>query len=165
MRWWFTRNQQEICKYAIASNYVTTHALQRRYPPTHGTFTTHASSIVLKANDFVLEPRPATVFRKQMFRLICVGTLSQLYKAQDVLLDAVAQAISEGSNLELVLVGDGQHRNQLEEQAQRLGIAERVTFLVGFRLVMQYRLSWTKQTSSYFRPAKRDYPFNDGGND
>jgi glycosyltransferase involved in cell wall biosynthesis len=52
-----------------------------------------------------------------------------LMKAPDVLIDAVAECLGRGINLELVMLGEGQFRASLERRVQRLGIAERVKFL------------------------------------
>jgi len=61
--------------------------------------------------------------------LITVGTQDQLYKAPDVLIDAVATCLEGGLDLKLVLVGDGKHRGELEAQAAKLNLGERVCFL------------------------------------
>jgi len=55
--------------------------------------------------------------------------LAQLYKAPDVLIDAVAACVHEGLDLKLVLVGDGKHRSELQARVSTLGLGERVTFL------------------------------------
>jgi glycosyltransferase involved in cell wall biosynthesis len=55
--------------------------------------------------------------------------MAQLYKAQDVLIDALASCIRTGVNLSLTLVGDGRHRAALEERAARQGVGERVSFV------------------------------------
>jgi glycosyltransferase involved in cell wall biosynthesis len=60
--------------------------------------------------------------------LITVGTLNQLYKAPDVLIRAVAECVRNGSDIELVLVGDGKHRAELEGLAVSEGIGARVHF-------------------------------------
>jgi glycosyltransferase involved in cell wall biosynthesis len=60
--------------------------------------------------------------------LTTVGRLVPI-KRLDVLLEAFARA---GGALHLAVVGDGELRADLEAQADRLGIADRVTFL-GFR--------------------------------
>src|SRR5262249_10510127 len=46
-----------------------------------------------------------------------------------VLIDAVAQCVRGGLDLQLVMVGDGKHRPELEAQAVTLGIGARVRFL------------------------------------
>jgi glycosyltransferase involved in cell wall biosynthesis len=60
--------------------------------------------------------------------VITVGTMAQLYKAQDVLIDAVAACVGAGVDLRLVLVGDGRHRPELEARAAALQLRERVQF-------------------------------------
>jgi glycosyltransferase involved in cell wall biosynthesis len=57
-----------------------------------------------------------------------VGTLAQLYKAPDVLLDAVAACVRGGLDIRLRIVGDGNHRPELEARAAALGLGERASF-------------------------------------
>jgi glycosyltransferase involved in cell wall biosynthesis len=126
-RWWFPRQLRRQCAGACASAYVTEQTLQRRYPPGAGAFSTYYSSVELSGSAFVSEPRPIGL-EKRTIRLVFVGTLAQLYKAPDVLIDAVALCVQEGLDLELVLVGDGKHRVELEAQAAAQGLGERVHF-------------------------------------
>jgi glycosyltransferase involved in cell wall biosynthesis len=127
-RWWFPRKLRHQCAGACAAAYVTEGALQRRYPPASGAFSTHYSSVELPNSAFAAAPRCDAPHR-QLFTLISVGTLAQLYKAPDVLIDAVATCVQSGLNLKLVLVGDGKHRPELEARSQACGIADRVCFL------------------------------------
>lgn len=62
---------------------------------------------------------------------VYVGRLAPI-KRVDVLLEAVAHARAAGAPVRLLVVGDGELREQLEGQAERLGLSEVVTFL-GFR--------------------------------
>lgn len=57
-----------------------------------------------------------------------VGSLSN-EKGQDTLIKAAAQLISNGSPVELVLIGDGPERERLETQAIDLGIGSQTHFL------------------------------------
>ena len=59
--------------------------------------------------------------------LASIGRLSR-EKGQADLLDALAIAAAHGQRVSLVLAGDGPERAALEEQAQRLGLGERVIF-------------------------------------
>jgi glycosyltransferase involved in cell wall biosynthesis len=126
-RWWFPRQLRHQCADACAIAYVTEYSLQRRYPPTSGAFSTHYSSIELAPSAIVQHPRPP---RRDLrtFTLITVGTLAQLYKACDVLINAVALCVREGLNLKLIVVGDGKHRTELQAQAASLGLGDRVYF-------------------------------------
>jgi len=127
-RWWFTRQLQRQCAGACAAAYVTEHTLQRRYPPARSAFSTHYSSVELPDAALVSAPRSLQPERRT-FTLIMVGTLAQLYKAPDVLINAVATCVQEGLDLHLVLVGDGKHRPELEAHATALGLDRRVCFL------------------------------------
>lgn len=127
-RWWFPRILRRQCAHASATAYVTEHALQRRYPPAHGTFTTHYSSVELEPHTFVKAPRPAPA-RGRRFRILMVGALEQLYKGPDVLIRAFAACRRKGLDAELNLLGGGRQTPVLESLARELGIADRVHFL------------------------------------
>ncbi len=58
----------------------------------------------------------------------CVGGLTAR-KGQHYLLDAVARVVKRIPNTRLVMVGEGELREQLQEQAESLGISESVIFL------------------------------------
>lgn len=125
-RWWFPKKMRRLCAGATATGYVTELALQRRYPPSPGSFTTYYSDVELSEGTFVAELRAPR--RAGRCTLVSVGSLAQMYKAPDVQIDAVAQLVKEGLDLQLVLIGDGKHRPELEERAAALGMAERVIF-------------------------------------
>jgi glycosyltransferase involved in cell wall biosynthesis len=126
-RWWFPRQLRHQCAGACAAAYVTEHTLQSRYPPAPEAFSTHYSSIELPDAAIVAAPRPLER-EKHSFTLITVATLAQLYKAPDVLIDAVTTCVKEGLDLKLILVGDGKHRSELEARAAAQGLRERVCF-------------------------------------
>jgi len=125
-RWWFPKRMRRLCAGAAATGYVTEHALQRRYPPASGSFTTYYSDVELSEGTFVAAPR--TPRRDGTFTLVTVGSLAQMYKAPDVQIDAVAQLVKEGLDVRLVLIGDGKHRAELEARAAAQGIAAVVIF-------------------------------------
>ena len=120
------RDLRAMCREAVAVAYVTRRALQRRYPTT--AWTTSYSSIDLQeeafATDTELAARSARVARPgkgtpaDPWRLVTVGTLAQLYKGQDVLIDALALARARGLAAELTIVGDGACRPALEARAR-----------------------------------------------
>ncbi len=113
------------CARATAALYVTETTLQRKYP-CRG-FTTHASTIDLRAAYFAAAPRPADPARTTT-RLVFVGSLAQLHKGPDTLIDAVAECVRGGMELELLMIGDGQYRGEMEQRAARLGLGRRVHF-------------------------------------
>lgn len=127
-QWWFPRRLRDQCVRAGAVSYVTRDALQGRYPPSIGAFSTHFSDVDLPDDAFVAAPRPVRP-RPRSLTLITVGTLAQLYKAPDVLIDAVASCVRGGLDARLVLIGDGKHRSELEARGAGLGLGDRVRFL------------------------------------
>lgn len=83
---------------------------------------------------FLDEPeQPAPVAR----RFVCVARLSP-EKGHGVLLAALAPLAAEGLDFELVLVGDGDLRAELEEMARSLGLGLRVRF-VGWKSNVEVR--------------------------
>jgi glycosyltransferase involved in cell wall biosynthesis len=57
-----------------------------------------------------------------------VGSLAQLYKGTDVLIEAVARCVRAGVDLTAVIVGDGKYGPDLMAQAERIGMASRIRF-------------------------------------
>lgn len=75
------------------------------------------------------------------FRVVSVGWFKE-YKGFHFIVDAIARLVAQGVNARLHLAGDGPQRGYLEEQAKRLGIADRVVFhgyMDHDRLVSLYR--------------------------
>jgi glycosyltransferase involved in cell wall biosynthesis len=126
-RWYFPWHLRRQVASATAVAYVTQFTLQQRYPAAAGAFTTGYSSIELGDEAFVSEARPERS-GDGPFTLVFVGSLAQLYKAPDVLIDAVGQCVSQGLDVRLVMVGDGKYRAGLQAQAARLGLNGHVTF-------------------------------------
>jgi len=108
---------------AEAVAYVTQNMLQRRYPPARDVYTTHYSSIELP--DDVIRDQPRSI-KEPASRLVFVGSLEVLYKAPDLLLRALARINRPA--LTLTIVGEGRERRDLEQLANRLGIADQVEF-------------------------------------
>jgi glycosyltransferase involved in cell wall biosynthesis len=126
-RIWFSRRLRFLCANATAAGYVTQRALQMRYPPAPGAFVTDFSDVDLGERAFVTSPRKT--FKNGPTKLIMVGSLEQLYKGPNVLVEAVALALRRGADVQLVLAGEGKRRPDLEKQVQHLGIQDRVEFL------------------------------------
>ena len=122
------RRLKDQCARASAAAYVTGGTLKKRYPPAPETFTATYSSVELPEEFLAAQPRRFDP-GKRSFRLISVGSLDHLYKAPDVLIDAVGECVRRGWDLELALVGGGCRRATLERHAGHLGLAKRVCFL------------------------------------
>lgn len=119
-RYWFWYRLRRQCSSACAAAYVTASALQRRYPC--GGYSVGVSDVELSDDAFIGRPR---VFHPDQtsWTLVTVGLLDQLYKGQDVLIDAVSACARSGLDVRLVFVGDGLQRSALEERVSRLGLA------------------------------------------
>ncbi len=124
-RWRHARRLKDQCAGACAAAYVTGGTLRKRYPPAPETFTATYSSVELPEEFLAAQPRGFSP-GKPSFRLISVGSLDHLYKAPDVLIDAVGECVRRGWDLELALVGGGRRRAALERRAGRLGLAKRI---------------------------------------
>lgn len=125
LRQLMTKRLKKLCAHACAASYVTREALQSRYPCP--AYSAGISDVEVQDSSFVDKPRQATEI-KRPFTLINVGTMAQMYKAHDVLLDSVSHCVKQGLDLRAVFVGDGVYRAQFEKQADALGIADRVVF-------------------------------------
>src|SRR6185312_12538370 len=142
-RWHFSRTLQRQCRDATGVAYVTERALQERYPTRavgvgisdvdlpdeallHSGFSTHYSNVELEQSHLADATR---LFKGEgTVRIITVGSLAQLYKGTDVLIDAIAICLRRGLDITVTIVGDGKYRGALIAQAERLGISDRVDF-------------------------------------
>lgn len=118
---------RQQCRGASAVAYVTLSNLPERYPAAPGAFVTDYSSIDLPNEAFASGPRDFSATH-QPWRLLFIGSLEQMYKAPDVLIDTVGQLVRGGTSLTLTVIGDGRHRSQLEQQATLAGLSGIVQF-------------------------------------
>lgn len=125
-RWWSSRQLRRQCAGACGALYVTEQALQCRYPCP--AYSVGVSDVELPESAIALRARPVDR-RVRTVDLIMVGSLEQIYKSPDVLIDAVADCTREGLDLRLAIVGDGKERPGLEARARALGLGPRVRFL------------------------------------
>lgn len=126
-RHWHVHNLKRFCNAACAVSYVTEQALQRRYPPNLTAFTTHFSDVGLKPEAFAAGVRNVAN-HSGTHRLLFVGTLEQLYKAPDVLINAVAMCRNQGINITLTLAGEGAKRKSLESLVSKLHLTDSIRF-------------------------------------
>jgi len=132
------RRLQAQCREAQTALYVTTQALQQRYPPGPQTCAIGCSDVVLDDDAIVedlsgrlekLAGVPERLAGKgRPVRLGFIGSFSRMYKAPDVHIQAVARCVSQGADLLLDMVGDGGRLAEMQALARALGISERVRF-------------------------------------
>ncbi len=128
LRRWAVREMRNQTSGAASVGYVSRINLPARYPAAPGAFVTFYSSIDLQDEHLVESVCPQTVVGKGP-HIITVGTMAQMYKGIDVLIDALALLVNEGVNGTLTVVGDGRFRKDLEARANGAGLGERVRFL------------------------------------
>lgn len=111
---------------ASAALYVTEKTLQQRYPVADGVFHTYASNVILPNEAFAEAPKQLSA--KQEYTVISIGSLDQMYKAPDVLLQAVKMLNDKGLRVNLVWVGDGKYKAEMQTLATSLGLTDKATF-------------------------------------
>jgi glycosyltransferase involved in cell wall biosynthesis len=67
--------------------------------------------------------------RKRTLRICHAATMEVAYKAQDILIEAVALCHNKGFDVELVLLGEGRHVDYYKSKVEQLGINRYVKFL------------------------------------
>ncbi|OKP88583.1 hypothetical protein A3844_07780 [Paenibacillus helianthi] len=121
-----TVNLKKQCKEAITSSYVTKETLQKRYPPKKGTYTCGISDVNLPEEAY-LKKIPST--SNISLRILNVGSMETLYKAQNIQLMAIKVCVEKGLDVHLQLIGEGRCRPQFESLAKELGVEDYVDFL------------------------------------
>jgi len=142
-RWHFSHHLRTQCLRAVGVAYVTKRVLQERYPAQFMSVSVSDVDLPEEAilggvawtNYLSIELDSATTagcVRKPKqhgpYQLVTVGSLAQLYKGTDVLIEAVARCVRAGFDLTAMIVGDGKYRRDLMAQAERLGMASRIRF-------------------------------------
>ena len=128
-------NQRKQCNNAKVISYITKNYLQSLYPP--GGWSTYFSDVDLMDEAIIDEHRYQkrfvslrnTLSGQRPFRICHAGTMAALYKAQDVLIEAISICHKKGFNVELTLLGDGSYRDCFEDKAKKLGINEHIRWL------------------------------------
>ncbi|MCZ6799006.1 MAG: glycosyltransferase family 4 protein, partial [Nitrospirae bacterium] len=86
----------------------------------------HHSSVIYRGRSDLLPQRNSSPTILQ--RILCVGRLST-EKGFDLALSALAAIVGQFPEVEMVIVGDGTARSSLEQQAESLGLTDKVKFL------------------------------------
>lgn len=111
---------------ASSVNYVTKYTLQKRYPANTNAKTFAFSDIKIDSNwNKIARVRNIS----DNCRLFLCGSLAQLYKGADLLIDVVALLRDQGVRVHAVIAGDGFYRSQLESQARDRDLSKDVQFL------------------------------------
>ena len=151
----FARALRAHCRHACAAAYVTAETLQRRYPAGPGTYCVHYSDVQI---DGQIAQHPRGAVASSPCRLVLVGTLAQLYKAPEVLIDAVAHCARGGLDLRLTFVGDGKYRAGSRRGRRGWDWAIASVSAASSRPGKPSARSWTVRICSCSRRARRGCP-------
>lgn len=127
LRHWYASQLRHQCHSAAAVAYITDRYLQELYPPGPAAHVTSYSSVDLPEAAFVPAPRTGPVTRDGL-TLVSVGSLEQMYKGIDCLIEAVALLARDGLPVRLVHVGEGRFRPRLARLAAQRNVADQVVF-------------------------------------
>lgn len=122
-----TYQMKKQLKRASAALYVTQSTLQKMYPVKSGVFNIGVSDVIIKDSSIVASAK--VLGQKKLYKLISIGSLSQMYKAPDVVLNALKIINEKGVNCELIWLGDGAYLPLLEKLALNLSIKDKVHFI------------------------------------
>lgn len=116
-----------VVKHSSVSLYVTQTKLQSRYPSAKGVETYGISNVKIN-NDFISQfshKRPAD---DQPVKLLSVGSLEQLYKAPDIVVEALALLKQKGIPVSMVWLGGGKYLTEMVAYAKEHNVSEMISF-------------------------------------
>lgn len=105
---------------ADAVLYVTKYTLQQKYPAPLHAFSTYASNVMLATD--VSERTPRNLKTITPFKILCAGSLEQMYKAPDVALEAVKLYNEKFPHLPISFtwLGGGTYLDSLKKQCEEM---------------------------------------------
>lgn len=120
------RALKKVVANAAAVLYVTESQLQARYPVSDKVFQISASDVQINADNL---PVQAKIWQKKsVYNLLSIGSLEQMYKAPDVVLQALAVLKDRGMECRLTWLGEGKYKEQMQRLAEELHIDGEVSF-------------------------------------
>ena len=118
---------QHVVKHSSVSLYVTQTKLQSRYPSAKGVETYGISNVKI-SNEFIRRtPHQGPI--NQPAKLLSVGSLEQLYKAPDIVIEALALLKQKGVPVLMIWLGGGKHLTEMVEYAKKNNVNEMISFL------------------------------------
>ena len=132
IRWSWTSTVRRMCMKANGASYVTAHYLQERYPcpalqGKKGYFTGSYSSVELPDAAFV-QPRIYTT-KQTWYIAHTANSLVDYCKGHLQLMNALAIVRQRGYDVRVRFIGDGPKKEEFQEYARKLNIADAVEFL------------------------------------
>ena len=121
-----THDLKQTVAQANAALYATEYQLQKRYPISNSVFSISASNVQICSCN--LPSSGKKLYKKKEYNLLSVGSLEQMYKAPDVVLQALALLKTRGVNCKLTWLGEGKHKEAMRKLASTLHISNDVIF-------------------------------------
>lgn len=112
---------------AAAALYVTEAQLQTRYPVSDKAFQISASNVQINTDNLPVDAK--ILQKKSVYNLLSIGSLEQMYKAPDVVLQALAVLKDHGIECRLTWLGEGKYKEQMLRLAEELHIDREVSFM------------------------------------
>lgn len=116
---------KKTVKRASAVLYVTRFTLQKRYPAKASAFRTFASNVEIRKE--ILQTKPKVWTEKTSYSITSVGSLAQLYKSPDVLINSIKH-LEHTVSCKLVWYGDGAFRKEMIKLSEKMGLSQKVHF-------------------------------------
>lgn len=118
---------KKIINNSAACIFVTQETLQKKYLKSKDTYQIAASDVYLDENNIADQAHILT--NKEEYNLISIGSLAQLYKAPDIVLEALQILQSKGYNCKLTWLGEGKYKGEMISLAEKLGLTDNVYFI------------------------------------
>lgn len=129
LRWFFVGSTKLACRMACAASYVTSEMLQHKYPASPFAFASHFSSVYIPGEAIVHHKRIRKYSEADVFRILMVGSMEQVYKGFDILIDVLPSLVSRFPNIKVTIAGDGKCRPSLIRHSDSLGVGDNVEFI------------------------------------
>lgn len=120
---------KKVVRHATAALYVTKEQLQKRYPAVKAKWMGNASNVMIKSD--AVPPHAHVLRKKEKYELISVGSLAQMYKAPDVVIQALVLLKERSVDVHVTWLGDGVYKEDMQKYAQSLGVGGMITFVGG----------------------------------
>lgn len=108
-------------KHTNACLYVTQNTLQRMYPVKDNTFNIGVSDVIIRDNLYAKKAK--VLEKKQRYYIASIGSLAQMYKGADILIEALSILKDHGFELHLTWLGDGVFKQEMIKLARKLGVS------------------------------------------
>jgi glycosyltransferase involved in cell wall biosynthesis len=139
-RWKGYLDLKKNVKKASAVLYVTKNKLQQRYPAASSAFQVSASNVKIKEG--LISNQNREFIKKEQYTILSIGSLEQMYKSPDVVIEAIKIINDQGISCNLVWLGEGIYKGKMEDLARKLNVEKQVDFKgnVSSELVREYLL-------------------------